>query len=381
MELLERYLQGVRFWLPRGRQQDIIAELSEDIRSEIEEKEGELGRQVNEGEMEAVLKRWGPPMVVAHRYLPQRYLIGPVLYPIYLLLLKLFAAIWVIPWLLVWLGMVSFSPEYRAHDPIQNLKGLWLSVLYTGFIGTAAFAIVDSFIHPKALACKEWDPRQLPSLSSFPLIPRSNSLFGLTMYLIVLVWCLLHIPAANVVTVAGSQVTLASMWRFFFWAVVVLAAVRSLHWGVNLFRPYWTKRSLILRLLLDVAAAVVYCGLFKAQLVLAITGPNVSPHAIEDFDAFRFRAFWVVLGLCLTALACDVWRLRGLARRGGALAPALAALLVAGLAPHQAAAQTTSGCPDGGRGFTNSLTGPARPGNLGAQDSGGRRECHDSVWP
>ena len=42
-ELLNRYLQAVRFWLPRTQQQDIIAELSSDLHSQIEDKETELG--------------------------------------------------------------------------------------------------------------------------------------------------------------------------------------------------------------------------------------------------------------------------------------------------------------------------------------------------
>ena len=31
MELVDRYLQAVKFWLPRKEKDDIIAELSEDI--------------------------------------------------------------------------------------------------------------------------------------------------------------------------------------------------------------------------------------------------------------------------------------------------------------------------------------------------------------
>ncbi|PYT25011.1 MAG: hypothetical protein DMG57_26720 [Acidobacteria bacterium] len=42
MALLDRYLQAVKFWLPKAQKQDIIAELSEDIRSQIDEKEIEL---------------------------------------------------------------------------------------------------------------------------------------------------------------------------------------------------------------------------------------------------------------------------------------------------------------------------------------------------
>ena len=39
MQLLDRYLQAVQFWLPKQEKQDIILELSEDLHSEIEEKE------------------------------------------------------------------------------------------------------------------------------------------------------------------------------------------------------------------------------------------------------------------------------------------------------------------------------------------------------
>ena len=53
MDLLERYLQAVKFWLPGKQRHDILAELSEDIRSEIEDKEAALGRPVGSAELEA----------------------------------------------------------------------------------------------------------------------------------------------------------------------------------------------------------------------------------------------------------------------------------------------------------------------------------------
>ena len=44
-ELIDRYLQAVRFWLPKSRNQDeLIAELGEDLRSQVEEKEAEVSR-------------------------------------------------------------------------------------------------------------------------------------------------------------------------------------------------------------------------------------------------------------------------------------------------------------------------------------------------
>ena len=38
MEALDRYLEAVRAWLPREQRADIVAELGEDLRSEIEER-------------------------------------------------------------------------------------------------------------------------------------------------------------------------------------------------------------------------------------------------------------------------------------------------------------------------------------------------------
>src|SRR5216684_1951855 len=110
MELIDRYLQAVKFWLPKNQKQDIIAELSEDLRSQIEDREAELGRKLNESEVADLLKQRGRPVLVANRFLPQDSLIGPVLFPIYLFVLKLVAVFYMVPWILVWIGIAIFRP-------------------------------------------------------------------------------------------------------------------------------------------------------------------------------------------------------------------------------------------------------------------------------
>jgi len=49
MELLNRYLQAVGFWLPRKQKQDILAELSEDLRSQIEEQRSGIWQTTERG--------------------------------------------------------------------------------------------------------------------------------------------------------------------------------------------------------------------------------------------------------------------------------------------------------------------------------------------
>src|SRR3974377_1129631 len=87
-ELLDRYLHAVRFWLPKAHQEDIVAELSEDLHSQVDEKEAVLGRPLDQSEMESLLKSCGTPLVVAGRYRPQTWLIGPALFPLYQFVLK-----------------------------------------------------------------------------------------------------------------------------------------------------------------------------------------------------------------------------------------------------------------------------------------------------
>ena len=97
MELVDRYLQAVRFWLPRTRNQEgLLAELGEDLRSQIEAKEAELGGSIQEADVSEILKRCGAPMLVASRLGPRRHLIGPALFPIYTFVLKT-----VLLWILV----------------------------------------------------------------------------------------------------------------------------------------------------------------------------------------------------------------------------------------------------------------------------------------
>ena len=74
MDLIDRYLNAVGFWLPKDRKEDILKELAEDIRSEKEEKEAGLGRAMTGPEVEALLKTRGRPFQMAGRYLPSRHL-------------------------------------------------------------------------------------------------------------------------------------------------------------------------------------------------------------------------------------------------------------------------------------------------------------------
>src|SRR5882724_3063421 len=181
MELLERYLQAVKFWLPKEQKQDIIAELSEDLRSQIEEKETELGRKLSEAEVEAILKQRGRPVLVANRYLPQQYLIGPLLFPIYSFVLKIVALFYLLPWVLVWIALLAFSPTYRAQHTnlfttaLSAWSSWWVTALTVLATVTIVFVVLEQ-VQAKSGFLEKWDPRKLPPVRNPNRIQRSASI-------------------------------------------------------------------------------------------------------------------------------------------------------------------------------------------------------------
>jgi hypothetical protein len=118
IDMLNRYLHAVGFWLPRHQKEDILAELAEDLHSQIDDREAELGRPLEETDIVPILKQRGRPVFVAGKFLPQQRLIGPVLYPIYILVLKIVALFYLLPWVLIWLGMDRW--ERCGRRPLCN---------------------------------------------------------------------------------------------------------------------------------------------------------------------------------------------------------------------------------------------------------------------
>jgi hypothetical protein len=245
MELLERYLQAVRFWLPRKQQDDIVEELREDIRTRIEDRESSLGRPLTEDELLALLQQTGNPMLVAGRYQKQGSLIGPALFPIYKYVLKVVALGYLLPWILVWLGLLIFSPSYRAHHSGLHLFDAWTSfwsVSLTLFgLVTAVFALLER-CQSRLDYFRKWDPRKLPRR---PLrkqwVSRIESIFGLV-FSVFFIFCWFSLPRFGhfLSDQAGGAVTLNPALRNYYLLPLIPTLVLLAQQCINLIRPLWT---------------------------------------------------------------------------------------------------------------------------------------------
>jgi hypothetical protein len=276
MDLVERYLNAVRFWLPKAQKQDIISELSEDIRSQVEEREAALGRTLAAADLEAILKEKGSPYSVAGRFLPQRQLIGPALFPMYVFVLKIVALFYAIPWLLVWCALILFVPSYRAAHPglalFGTLGSLWTSMLTTFAVITVGFAVGEESQRRSALR-HAWDPKRLPAVRDVLKIPRFGSAAEIVVDLLFLAWWLGGLPFPLAFRTGGAPAAFGPvpLWADFraqTWAPIALTIVAAAALSAfALVRPYWTRIRLAVRVAID---------LFVAGLILSFLGPRAT---------------------------------------------------------------------------------------------------------
>jgi hypothetical protein len=323
MDLLDRYLQAVKFWLPKNQKQDIIAELSEDIRSQIEDRETGLRRKLNQSEIAAILKQRGRPVLVANRFLPQEHLIGPVLFPIYLFVLKIVAAFYMVPWILVWIGLAISRASHSGQSLIVAVGSFWTSFWPMAFfmIGgvTTVFAILER-VQAKSRFMEKWDPLKLPPVRDPNRIPRSASVIEVVANLVFCIWWVGGLWYQPFLHFSGVSITLAPVWRYFFWGFLALAAANTIASGMNLFRPYWTWLRASIRLGTDGMGSALFCWLLKADILVAISVRNVDPaktaqitNAINWWAAKMFPA---AVAVCVIIALANGYRIIRVRSRG-----------------------------------------------------------------
>lgn len=308
MEALDRYLEAVRAWLPREQRADIVAELAEDLRSEIDEREGTLGRPLPEDELLALLKRRGHPMSVAEGYLPSGHLIGPAMLPAYWRVVKIVVSVLFAIAVALW---AIFSGPARHAAPALSGVVIWawlFGVFALAYVGlfTLIFAAVDRR-NRRAQAAGTWDPRDPDGLA--PPDPeaaarrsmRANAVAEVVVDLLILSWWLAVHPAAPL-----AGVLLTPAWRMLYWPVAAYLAASI---GVGLadaLRPSWTRPRILARLAVAAFALLLTVVLLGGSPWISVTSPEVpaaTAVTIERWLNLTCRVTLLFIGaFCVTRI-------------------------------------------------------------------------------
>ena len=242
-ELVDRYLQAVRFWLPKSRpQEDLLSELGEDLRSQIEARESELGRPLEVSEASEILKRCGRPMLVASRFSPKAYLIGPGFFPVYRSVLKM-VLLWIlVPVFLFIIGPINLAESggHWATAWARTMGDLWSGAFTAAAVITLVFAILERSQVRDAVECK-WDPLTLPAVQKTERKPPLlHTVAELAFNWFGLIWLLLLPRYPELVFgPAHNFLQFGSLWHTFYLPIVLLAVFALLRCAITLARPQW----------------------------------------------------------------------------------------------------------------------------------------------
>lgn len=237
MNLLERYLNAVAEHLPARNRADMLAELRANLESEIEGREGELGRVLTEAEVAQVLEAHGMPVLVAARYGPQQFLIGPGLFPFYWYTLKrsfpYVAGIYAVVQVVVAIMQAGSGPDLgqRIGTALGHFPAVALTFWAVMTLGFATFEFAQGRYVPK-MTLPKWSVTDLPSAKaaqqSYAGKSTASIVADLIISVLIVVWLfavpdrpyLIIGPGARLVH--GMPFGLTPEWHIFYWQIVGL---------------------------------------------------------------------------------------------------------------------------------------------------------------
>lgn len=307
MELVNHYLQRVESYLPGKNRDDIIKELSDDILSQIEDREADLGRPLTNDETVALLKQHGSPMQLAGRFQDSgnsvafgRQLIGPVLFPFYIRVLGLSLLASLIIQVVIVLILRSLGDDVTIDD---MLGGMLTHLLIQAGIITTIFAGVEA---TEARIPDSWIPGKKVDGEDPRRVSRWESAFELAILLAVFFWLLsLVVDTPLGFDPLPGPIDLAPIWYQIQIPILVITLAEIVQACVNLIKPEWSR----FRLAAQVAVGCVWLALLLFMIAagnwVVFRNADGSP-APDQYSINQ----WFFYGLVATAVISAIYTLR-----------------------------------------------------------------------
>ena len=310
-DLVERYLAAIARELPEAQRADIVAELRDELMSRIEGEEERLGRPLTMIELEAALRDFGNPLVVAGRFRRIQYLIGPQIFPFWWQAIKVtmtvIAAVYVV--LIVVALLVRGEGSADLPQPVLVLGFAF------GLI-TFMFAMVERYGKPERLA-RRWRPRRLPPAKGKTKSP-FEIMVEIGMTLVALGWWVGLIHFENVMPGTGLRVDLAQVWADWHWWIVAYFIGELIVNGHALLQPARARLNAGLAIARNIGAAIILLNIRAAGHFVEIGSPYLSPDALAQAQANFDRGFGFGIGVAIAIFialaAVEAWRLLGFLR-------------------------------------------------------------------
>nr|WP_295111529.1 hypothetical protein [uncultured Caulobacter sp.] len=331
-DLIDRYLAAVAALLPKSSRQDIVAELRDLILNRVEEKEAALGRPLDKADTETLLREIGHPIAVAGRYGPHRALIGPEIYPFWLLAVKVLLAIAalaaVIPAVIVMI--TGHDQGHRIGGILSDFIPSALSVVGLATVVAAAFERgwlkVGDFAN--------WKVSELPHVpegkrwlggssgSSWTggrgwfAKSRFEGVFELAVVALFIAWWTggLPFPMERLIHAPdGTWITFNPMVLSLYWPILALAVLQAVSALVLVVKPGWVRARAATEILCALAGLALSAVLYHAMPIVTFIVDGQPAADLAKLQRVVDMTFMVILVVAVatnvTKLFVDGWRL------------------------------------------------------------------------
>jgi hypothetical protein len=296
--LIDNYVSEIGRRLPRRTRKDIEAEIRSILQDMLDERSQKSGKPVDEEMTLEVLKAYGAPEKVAATYLGERYLVGPRLYPAFMLVLRIVA---VVVGVLAAIGLgVALSHAQSPHNAVETVTtaiGNFIASLMTSLGNIVLiFAIIEWALYRAGSKAdfkglpqeKEWDPRSLLKTSPTNLVRMGETIAEIVGACIAIIIFNFYpqilgfgiFSNGNWYVGAGSAVTTPLLSSAFFhfvpyltvvWVLTILMDIVLLRLG------HWNLPTRLFFIALKIISIVIAATMLGGPSLLAITTASLTP--------------------------------------------------------------------------------------------------------
>lgn len=326
MQPLERYLKNLSQLLPAEQREDILREISEDIQSEMDDKQLALGRPLTEDEQCEILERRGNPLEVAAGYTTNRgtlafgrQWIGPVLFPFYVRVLTFNLGL---TFLIVGAIFAALSLSGQQVHFAELFANVVLQLVIQMSAVTLIFALVERHYsgHPH-----HWDPEKFKA--GLPVriqkdihekirkrmreVSRFESLSVLIASLVGLLWMqALWAHPFLVFGPAAFLIKFGPIWHRIYMPTVAIILAGMLRAAINLARPDMVRFRAVAALVLDAASLIIiYALIFAGTWVVPAAADSAAQHAAQFVNQWIPYGLWIAAAISLAQTIKNLIRL------------------------------------------------------------------------
>jgi len=248
--IIDRYLAAVSEILPTKLRKDTVTEIHSLIQDALDDRSKTEGRPPDDEMMVAVLKQFGSPESIVAPYLPERYLIGPRMFPTFTLVLRIALPI---------IAVLSLVGFWIGYNQVASITGVELITNLFKSLGNSLSAVVQAFgnivlifailqwVLPEfKTKAKEWDPRNLKAISQPDKIKRGELIVEIVFSLVGLIIFTFYLDRVGIYNNINGLWTFTPIltsafnayipWLDLFWVLTILLdalVLRKGSWNIG----------------------------------------------------------------------------------------------------------------------------------------------------